>query len=252
MSPEVEVPSPREEAQRLALKARQTDKSAQALELARQALALDGECTDAQVILAQAEHASPRLLARALRVVVERAEARLGAPFLREHRGRLASVPEAQPYLRARLALVIALEKAGRPTDAAMHLEGMLAMDPTDALGIRPRLICACLSAKRLKPLAVWMDEAKGDAKLGLFMAWAEVLMRLKAQDEKGARKSLERARGLNANVEGLLTGRCKAPRRLADVIEPGSIEEALATLKLFGEVWIGDREAMYWLFKQG
>ena len=248
MSPEVEVPSPREEAQGIALKARQADKPALALELARQALAIDGECTDAQVILAHAEHASPRMLARALRVVVERAEARLGMPFLREYRGRLASVPEAQPYLRARLALAIALEKAGRHGDAAMHLEGMLAMDPTDALAVRPRLICACLAAKRLKPLAVWME----DAKLGLFTAWAEVLMRLKAQDEKGARKALERARGLNANVEGLLTGRCKAPRRLADEVEPGSIEEALTTLKLFGEVWTGDREAMYWLFKQG
>jgi len=237
----------RDEAQTLADLAREAEKPAQALELAQQALELDGECTDAQVILAQAETPSPRLLARQLRVIVDRAEARLGTPFLREQRGRLWEIPEAQPYLRARLMLAETLEKAGRPIAAIPHLEGILALDPADHLGVRIRLVLVLLAAKQFKTLPTVMAHLEE----GPFKAWANVLARLKAQDEKAARTALEKARLTNACVEEFLTGRRKAPRKLEEDVTPGSPEEALLTLKLFGETWTSDRDALYWLFRQ-
>ena len=88
--------------------------------------------------------------------------------------------------------------------------------------------------------------------RLGLVgAAWATVLARLKAQNEKAARKALEHARKVNPAVEEFITGRQKLPRKLPEFATPGSPEEAAETLKLFGEVWSNDREALYWLFKQ-
>lgn len=240
--------SNQEAAQSLADQARLADKPAKAQELARRALELDGECTDAQVIVAQAEQASPRLLARQLRVIVERAEARLGAPFLREAKGRLWDLVLGRPYLRARLVLAETLDKAGRPAEAIPHLEGILALDAEDHLGMRDKLVCMLLEAKQLKGLTA---QFKGMEETP-FKAWAQVLAKVKAEDEKGAQSALAKARSVNACVEEFLTGRRKMPRKLADEILPGSPEEALLTLKRFGETWTGDREALYWLFRQG
>ena len=161
-------------AQELADRAQRSRRKGEAADLARRALELDGECTDAQVLLAREEAATPRELASRLKIIVDRAEARLGAPVLHEHRGRLWDLAEARSYLRARLALAMALEKAGKPAQAVPHLEALLTADPGDHLEARFRLVCCLLAANELKPLAAvlkrWEDGTSA------FMAWAALL----------------------------------------------------------------------------
>jgi len=239
--------SVREEAQELAYQALEAEKRSDSLSLARKALALDGECTDAQLILARVELPSPRALAKQLRLIASRSEAKLGAPFLQQYRGGLWGIAEARPYLRAKFALADALEKAGKSADAILHLEALLTMDPSDPLGARVPLVRCYLSAGKLQPLESLLKARLDSA----FFAWATVLARLKAQNEKAARKALEHARKVNPAVEEFITGRQKLPRKLPEFATPGSPEEAAETLKLFGEVWSNDREALYWLFKQ-
>jgi len=248
---EEETSSPfgsRDAARELAYQALETDNRREASALAQKALAMDGECTDAQVVLARMELASPKALARQLRLVVERAGARLGAPFLQQHRGELWNFVEARPYLRARMALAQALERASRPLEAILHLEGLLALDPPDHLNARTLLVRCYLASGKLKPLDALLKQDSASP----FLAWATVLARLKEKDEKQARRALEYARSLNPSVEALLTGREKQPRKLKDPAPPGSPDEAVLTLKLFGDLWSNDREAIYWLFKQG
>lgn len=235
-------------AQELAFQALEAEKPSDALALARKALELDGECTDAQILLAQAELASPRALAKQLRLVAARAEARLGAPFLQQYRGRLWEIAEARPFLRAKAAVAEALEKAGKSTDAILHLEAVLAMDPADHLEVRLPLARCYLAAGKLQPLEALLKTEEDSP----FLAWATVLARLKAQNEKAARKALEHARKVAPLVEEFLTGRQKLPRKPKSAPEPGTPEAAAATLKQFGELWSNDREALYWLFKQG
>jgi hypothetical protein len=146
--------SGKQEAQELAVKALGARRKADALAFAQKALELDGECTDAQVVLAREEASSPKDLVSRLKIIVDRAESRLGAPFLREHRGRLWAFPEARPYLRARMALASAHEKSGKPALAILHLEALLAIDAQDHQGARYRLVCCLFAANEMKVLA--------------------------------------------------------------------------------------------------
>jgi len=248
---EEEASSPfgsRDAARELAYQALEAENRREASSLAQRALAMDGECTDAQVVLARVELPSPRALAKQLRLVVERAGARLGAPFLQQHRGDLWGFVEARPYLRARMALAEAAEKASRPLEAILHLEGLLAQDPQDHLKARIPLVRCYLASGKLKPLDALLNRDPASP----FLAWATILAHLKDKNEKAARKALEYARQLNPNVEDFLTGRQKRPRKITPPGLPGSPDEAVVTLALFGELWNNDREAIYWLFKQG
>ncbi len=242
--------NPKAEAQKLADRARRAKSRTETLELARKAMDLDGECTDAQVLLAQEETPSPRQLATRLRTIVERAEARLGAPFLRDHRYELWNIPEAHPYLRARLALAEAFERAGKAAQSLPHLEELLKIDPQDRLGARHRLVRCLFAANDLKRLGALLKEAPGEP--AAFYAWASVLERVRSGSAKGAERALETARAANPHVEAFLTGRAKLPRQVHGAAEPGSVEEAVQVLRLFGEIWQNDREGMYWLFRQG
>jgi tetratricopeptide (TPR) repeat protein len=238
------------DAQGLADEALRSPKRSDAVALARKALELDGECTDAQVVLAREEAVSPRDLVSRLKIIVDRAEAKLGVPFLHEHRRELWDIPAAHPYLHARLALATALEKAGRFAVAIPQLEELLKIDASDHLGARYRLVCCHLAINRMKALAdllrAWEQEESA------FMAWAAVLERIHSKSEAGAEKALAHARRVNPHFEEYLTGRRKLPKHVPENAQPGSPEEAVSALRLFGETWANDREGMYWLFKHG
>lgn len=241
------MPDRRIQAQELAFQALESEKPSESAILAREALALDAECVDAQTLLVRLEQPSPRLQARQLRLISSRAEAKLGTLYLQQHRGHLWERAEARPFLRAKRALAEALEKAGKAMEAILHLEAMLILDPDDPLDARTALIRCYLASGQLKPLEELLKREPESA----FIAWTIVLARIKARNEKAARKALDHARQQNPLVEAFLTGRQKQPRRLKDHIEAGSPEEAVQVLKRFGEVWNNDREALYWLFRQ-
>jgi tetratricopeptide (TPR) repeat protein len=244
----VQTDSPKAEAQRLADQARRARLRSEALDWARKALELDGECTDAQVLLAREEAIPPRQLVTRLRIIVDRAEARLGVPFLRESRDRLWDIPETHPYLRARQALAEALERAGKPSQGIPHLKELLRIDPEDHLGVRCQLVRCLLAANDLKTLGTLLRDNQ-DAS-SAFFAWASVLERIRSGAGKGAEQALAAARKVNPFVEEFLTGQRKLPKQIPDEVTPGSPEEAAQTLKLFGEAWSNDRESMYWLFR--
>ena len=246
--PGVPSDNKKKEAQELADQSLCCRKKADALGLARRALELDGECTDAQVVFAREEVSSPKAMANHLKIIVDRAEAKLGAPFLHEHRGQLWEIPEARPYLRARMALAVAHEKSGKPVLAILHLKELLAIDAQDRQGARYRLVCCLLAANDLKALAALLRRWEGEA--SAFMAWAAVLERIRSKTESGAEKALTHARQINPYFEEYLTGRRKLPKQVPEITAPGSPEEAASALRLFGETWANDREGMYWLFR--
>ena len=240
--------NPKQAAQALADQALGSRKKTDALELARRALELDGECTDAQVVMAREETRTAKLYASRLKLIVDRAEAKLGAPFLHDHRGRLWAIFEARPYLRARMSLAAALEKSAKPSLAILHLEALLALDAQDHLGARYRLVCCLLAANDLKALTTLLKRREGD--VSAFMAWAALLEAIRSKNEKGAEAALLRARRINPYFEEYLTGRRKLPKQVPAIVDPGSPEEAASALRLFGETWANDREGIYWLFR--
>jgi hypothetical protein len=249
-SPGAPPSNPKREAQALADRALVARKKTEALALAQRALELDGECTDAQVLLAREGASSPKDLTARLKIILDRAEAKLGAPFLQEHRSQLWAIPEARPYLRARLALAVAHEKSGKPGAAIPHLEELLAIDAQDHLGARYRLVCCLLAVNDLKALAALLRRWEVEA--SAFMAWAALLERIRAKAGKGAESALIRARQVNPHFEEYLTGRRMMPKQIPASRAPGSPEEAASALRLFGETWANDREGMYWLFRHG
>lgn len=220
----------------------------ESLALAREALELDGECTEAQIILAHEAARTPKELASLLRTITDRAEAKLGTPFLRDHLGRLGDLAEARAYLSAKMHLAEALEKAGRPALAIPHLEDLLNADREDRLGARYRMVRCLLATHDLKRLAAFLKvwEAESSA----FLAWAAVLERIRSKSGKDAEKALKHARSINPHFEDFLNGRRKLPKRTLGACEPGSVEEAALAFRLFGETWTNDREGLYWLFR--
>jgi tetratricopeptide (TPR) repeat protein len=239
-----------EDAQELAFRALEADEKSQAAALACEALTLDRDCTDAQVVLAQVEALSSRDLTKRLTIVVDKAEAKLGEGLLREHKGRLWGVLEARPYLRVRLALAENLEKIGRFSEAIQHYKELFESNRPDIQGIRFPLTRCYLAVGDLKAVAELLKRFEDED--ATFVAWDAVLERVKSKDETGAQQALSHARNVNPYFEELLESQEQSPEPRPAVPEPGSREEASAVFRILGEAWKNDREALNWLARQG
>src|SRR5205814_1967212 len=115
---------------------------------ARAALAVSEECVEAWLLLA--DFARSAMEARDLvRRAVETATHVLGEAGLREGRGRLGATADGVAYLHALAALARSQVGEDRAAQAIQTLEGLLAMDPADPVGVRGDLLLLLLAEAR-------------------------------------------------------------------------------------------------------
>lgn len=240
----------RDEAQELAFQALEAASPAEARELAAKALALDPDNVDARHAAALHRGQGPEETADRLKVVAVEAEQALGGDFIQAEKGRLWGHLHARPYLRARMALAVLLERSGKPKEALPHFEALLRFSQGDPQGVRLHL-ARCLAVlgrfQALGPLLDAFPEEEGTAWM-----WLRVLERQHAGTEREAEVALNRARSRNPHVEAFLTARAKPPRELPPEPPPGSPEEAALALRTLGPAWSPHREALTWLMRQG
>lgn len=238
--------SARDKAQDLAWDAMDAASETEVRALLKRALALDAQCVDALVMLAQLEARSSSELTRRLEEAVEIGAQALGERFFRENKGEFWGLFETRPYMRALYALADELRDAGHVRKAAECYETLLELNPEDNQGARYALLGCCLASGRLAEVQALLEAYRGDDTA--VFAWAQVLERYLSRDLAGARRALEMARRVNPFVEQFMTGERPFPEERAHAYALGSPEEAVVCIDCLGAAWAKNRAAMFWL----
>ena len=217
--------------------------------LAKKALTIDPDCTDALVVLAEAESRSAEELIEGLEKAVAAGERSLGAQYFEENRGHFWGLIETRPYMRARCDLANLLLENGQTGKAVAHFETMIDLNASDNQGLRYVLLGCYLSVDNLIAARRLMRQHKETA--SAFFSWGRTLERILSGDFEGAEKALKEARASNQFVELYLTGRKKLPQSLPDSYSLGSDDEAVICMDILGKAWVEHPGALLWLLRQ-
>ena len=247
----VEEPSddPLEQAQQLAYDAMEAASAREARKLIDQALALDPDCVDALVHLAETARGPGESLELAERAVAA-GERRLGKEFFEENKGHFWGLLETRPYMRARYALVIALLAQMRVPEAVSHFEAMIELCPNDNMGVRGQLLPLYLMVDQPEKAAALLAKYEDDVSPEL--TWGSVLVYYILRDFNKAQKALAAARRWSPRVEKYILHEKKLPRRRPDTYIVGSEDEAVNAASYLVDAWELYPTALIWLHHGG
>lgn len=193
------------------------------IQLARQALQLDPDCSDGYAILAEEARSLDDEL-DLFRKAAEAAERRLGASFFAENQGNFWRIAATRPYMRACMGLADALERADRLDEAIERYRTLLRLNPDDDQGARYRLLSILLAEGRDAEAARHLKEFEETSAI---WAYARVLLAYRLSGPSAAAaKELHQALRLNPHAPKLLEEDPDFP--LPTRYSPGSEEEAL------------------------
>jgi tetratricopeptide (TPR) repeat protein len=239
--------TPLEQAQDLMYRAWETAAPKRRVELARQALAVSGDCADAYVLLAEEAARTPQEAKELFEAGVQAGERALGAEAFVEGVGHFWGIIETRPYMRAREGLAAVLWFLGRRSEAIAHYQEMLRLNPNDNQGVRYALANHLLEVGDDRRLASLLEQYEGDA----MAAWAYTRVLLayrQTGDSPGAAARLREARRQNPFVPPYLLGEKRLPRRLPDYVGFGDESEAIAYVAEAGHLWAQQAGALDWL----
>ena len=147
--------------------------------------------------------------------------------------------------MRARAELAECLAIAGEHDAAADHLSTLLRLNPEDHQGLRYRQMSILLQANRnaeAETLFTQFDESTAQ------WLYPSVLLALRANNRKLARKRLRAAMRANRRVPAYLTGRRELPPDLPSSYVHGSDDEAVLCAVDLIAPWSDTPDAIAWL----
>jgi len=238
-------PSPLDRAQDLADQAMDENDPKRRVALARKALELSPDCSDAFMILA--EHARGRKEAIALyEQAVASAARTLGPDIFDEAEGEFWLILETRPYMRARTILAETLWTAGSRAEAADHLRDMLRLNPGDNQGLRYILSGWLLNLDRLEELDDLLGRYDEDSTT---WAYTKALVSYRrGGDTPAARKLLQAAKKANKLVPDYLLGRKQLPAEQPAFYSPGSDDDAVLYVAAQLGAWKSSAGALAWV----
>lgn len=245
-APEFVPTNDAERAEALCYQARQA-RGRREIQLARQALALDPQCSDALMVLAL-RAGGPHDALPLYRRAVEAAQRRLGPETFEKEAGNFWGILETRPYMRARRDLALTLASLGKFEEAAEHFRELIRLNPGDNQGNRYHLAQTLLLTDQLDELDGLLNRAyPGDdsAEWGFNRALLEFR---RHGDSPQARQQLARAAAQNPHVVPFLTGRRPMPTHLPPTYQPGSEDEAVLAVDQIADAWEQTPEALEWL----
>ncbi|CAM3385736.1 hypothetical protein [Rhodothermus bifroesti] len=241
--------TPLEQAQMLVYQAWKEPASERRLQLAHQALSLSSDCADAYVLLAE-EAATPEEALQWYRQGVAAGERVLPPAWFERHLGRFWHLPEARPYLRARLGLAQSLWLCGQQEEALSHFWELLRLDAGDHQGVRYLLLEALLMRKDVEALRMLLDMYPDDDSAAWTYSRVLVLYQQEG-DTLETRQALRQARQANPHVPAYLLGQKKLPRQLPEQITPGQPDEAIDYVSVALPYWKTTPGVLIWLKRQ-
>lgn len=216
------------------------------VKLARAALGLWPDCSDACVILADMSIDPTRRIELYTHALAA-AERVLGPEAFEQHAGEFWLVLETRPYMRARSGLASALWDAGQDDAAIAHWLDLLRLCPGDNLGLRDLLVPRLIECNR---------DAEAAEVIGRYepcdtatLAYCAALLEFRRRgNDSTARERLADAVRRNAEVPKYLSGRVELPELLPDSFSRGSEAEAQIAANLLIDAYDDTEGATDWV----
>ncbi len=213
------------------------------VQLARQALEISPDCTDAYVILAEyAATLESRLDYYAQGMTAGKRA--LGKETFEERVGRFWGATETRPYMRARFGVAGTLEKLGRAEEALGHYQELLRLNPNDNQGVRyllmPRLLQLGRDAEAARLLKAYDEQSAN-------WAYARALIAFRLSGRPAAAdRELRTALRSNSLVPKFLLS--EEEPLLPENYSHGSVEEAIFCAHELKPAFAATEGAMEWL----
>lgn len=214
------------------------------LQLIRRALALDPDCADAYLLLAE-RIPTPAEARPVYEQALAAAERTLGPDAFTDPDRAFWLDMSTRPYMRARYGVADCLLAQGELEAAVSHFRALLELNPGDNQGVRYRLLPTLLLAGRDADAAALLQES---AENSPHFAYAAVLLALRAEDRPRARRLLRGALKSNRRVPAYLTGQKELPEMLPSSFAIGSVEEAVLCAHDLLDAWLATPGAVEWL----
>ncbi len=235
--------TPEEKSLLLVAKVGLAESDEEAAQLLDEALAIDPNNLDAQVLRLSGQPTEEEV--RRLREIVRGAEEQLGKEYFDVRRGKFFADPETRPYMRARHAFAVALAATKDFPAAIAEAEGMLELCPQDHLGVRDYLAGYYLASDQPEKALQLMDERYG-ADDGAVFQYARMMAHYRLGDENAAEEALSAAIEANAFVYPVLLGMLN-PDEFAEDMTPGTPGEALYVIGTLYDAMLRNESAMEW-----
>ncbi|MBI4322380.1 MAG: hypothetical protein HY675_28135 [Chloroflexi bacterium] len=239
--------TPLEKAQDLMYQAWEASNPRERVRLARKALEMSPDCSDAYVLLAEETARGAKEAADLYAKGVAAGERALGRETFEQGAGHFWGIIETRPYMRARAGLAQALWAMGKRQEAIEHIWDMLRLNPGDNQGIRYLLLNWLLASGEDARVKELLKRYPDD--ISAVWQYGVALLAYRTEgDTKRARKLLAEAERENPYVPPYLLGRKRLPSRLPELISLGDETEAIACATEQMAVWRETPGALAWL----
>ena len=213
--------------------------------LARKALEVSPDCTDAHVLLA--EECADLGQARDLYVQGVAAGERTLGPAIFEGAGPFWIDERTRPYMRARFGLAQCLEDQGQRDEALAHYRELLRLNPGDNQGVRYAFLNALLLMGRDDEAGTLLRQF-ADEPSALWQYGSALWAFRREGDCPSSRQQLRAAFRSNRHLPGYLTGDSEWTDGTPDSYDMGSKEEAVVCVDELGDAWKATPGAIEWL----
>jgi len=216
--------TPLEEAQDLCFKAFDSA-GRQRISLARTAIQICADCTDAYVILAESA-ATPQKAGEFYVAGVEAGKRALGEEFFQENSGHFWSMAGTRPFMRSLCGLAQAQVDMGQVDRAIANYQELLRLNPGDNQGVRYSLLPLLLAQNRHEEAEKLLDGFADDV-MAIWQYGRALMTFRKDGDMPAARRQLQQAIAANRHVPQYLLGDAEIDRDPGGY-SIGSDEEAI------------------------
>jgi tetratricopeptide (TPR) repeat protein len=227
-----------EKAQELAWDAWEAESPEESVALAKKALRLSPDCTDAYNVLAIHETSMSKTIAhyqKAIKAFLKKK----GESYLLKNAGHFWGIIETRPYMRAMEGYGRCVWDSGEKEMAADVYHNMLILNPNDNQGVRYILAAWLLILKKYDEAHRLIKEYDDDA--GPAISWAKLLLDIIEQKNKTTiNKSYRQAIKCNPHVVPFILKKKRLPKSIPGSFALGSKEEAAVYMLLeYGkELW--------------
>lgn len=210
----------------------------QAVSLARRALSLNPDLSDAWLVLADHED-NPQDALEIIRKAVDAAVRYMGGPgVFQEYAGHFWEFIETRPYMRAMHALAMELLEMDKNQEALQILDRMLELNPSDDMGVRYIYLVPLLKENRVEEARNFLSRKPEKSTWWAYNRLLLHLMKSGTGKHPDYGRLLKEAADANPYVPVLLTNPELLPAELPLAYSPGDPAEAAYYVIEYIEFW--------------